>query len=225
MLKKKIKELFLKRPITINKDDRAHKKIVLRGFVAASIYSVIYGIYEYFIVLNYIRLVDVLGSVVVNWAIMYICVILVVALATRGSVEQTIMGWFYMAVFEDVIFWFCKWVDKGEYPFPAGNWWDSTIASYRVLGGLGWAIPFWPYVPFYYIPGYAVIILYYITSYKSAKAGRIAALIWEPFFLAIIAGALGTDLLAIICLTTIPTISYIYIIVLLAKNEWKLINE
>lgn len=219
-----LNKLFTEAAIIIQSDRETHKKYWKRGFIAATIYSIIYGFYEYFIVYNYIRLLDLMGAVV-NWIIMYTAVVIMVALATNFKAEKTIFGLFYMTMLEDVAFWIARWIDIGTYPFPAGNWWDSTIATYRVLGGLGWAISFWPYVPFYYLPGFSMLILYYVASYKSAKAGRIIASIWGPFFIAIIVGALSTDLWAILCLSIIPPVLYIYFIVLLKKNDWKLIEN
>ncbi|NVM55093.1 MAG: hypothetical protein HWN66_15415 [Candidatus Helarchaeota archaeon] len=206
----KLKDLFLKYGITIEKDPKNHRKTLRRGLLAALIYSIVYGIYEYFVVYHSVRLVDILGAEI-NWVIMYVGLITVVAIASRFSIEQIVMGLLFMAMFEDFVFWMCQWAHTGTYPYPAGNWWDSYFASFRVLGGLGKAIPFWPYVPFYYLPGFAIVTIFYLASYKGAATSRIAAWVIGPFFLAIIAGTLVVnDNVARIILIAVPFSSYAY---------------
>jgi hypothetical protein len=208
-----VKDLFLKRGLKTEEDRTRHIKVLRRSFIAAFIYSIFYGIYEYFVVYTHWKWVNIIG-VELNWLIMYTGLILTVLIASRLSIENTIMGLFLMSVVEDIIYWMCQWVDTGIYPYPAPNWWDSTLASYQALGGLGWPIPFWPYVPFYYIPGFILISLFYISSYIGAKPGRIYTWLVGPFFLAIIAGALGNIGMARIILIALPLISYAYILTL-----------
>ncbi|MHA1294436.1 MAG: hypothetical protein ACTSQJ_17475 [Promethearchaeota archaeon] len=227
-LKNKFYYQIFKRGIKIESDIEIYKKIYHRGFIAALIYSIIYGIYEYYIVYNeYVGLVKVIGSVI-NWVIMYSGLCITVGLATRYekrfNIEPIIMGLFLMTMLEDVIFWMCLWIDRGVFPYPAGNWWDNTIATFRILGGLGRPVPFWPYIPFYYIPGFIAIISYYLICINGPKSSRAYAWIIGPFFIAIIAGALFNDLFALICLIAIPSISYIYILTILYLNK-KQINE
>ena len=213
-----IKDLLLKRAITLQEDPAIHRRTLRNGFLAAFIYSFAYGIYEYFIVYNYPTLHNYLGSEI-NWLIMYTGLMITVFLASRMSIEQTVMGLFFMTMFEDFIFWMSQWIDTGLYPYPAPNWWDSTLASFEALGGLGWAIPFWPYVPFYYLPGFALVSVFYIASYKGASTSRIAAWGIGPFFLAIIAGALGTVSMARVILIALPLVSYAYIITLYSFRD------
>lgn len=258
------KFLIFKRAITPQEDAVIYRHTLKASFIAALIYSITYGFYEYFIVYNYPGFLDLYGgNPVINWGMMYSALILTVAIAPRFgwyktlavslsysaayiltaiyiptiyfagflfptplfliiaaaivsiiflvSVEHVVMGLFLMTVLEDLIFWMALWMDKGTYPFPAGNWWDSTIASYAALGGLGWAIPFWPYVPFYYIPGFAVIILFYVSAFIGPKPSRIVAWVFGPFFIAIIAGALDTVATARIILITLPLIATTYV--------------
>ncbi|MFO8017204.1 MAG: hypothetical protein R6U96_01090 [Promethearchaeia archaeon] len=210
---KRIEDFFLKRPLRIYEKE-VHRNIMKRGFLTAFLYSFLYGIYEYFIVYHYPRLLDLLGPTL-NWTIMYLGVVLCVAITTRYkgkfTIEQIVMGLFFMTMFEDVMYWMSQWIDTGVYPFPAGNWWDSTLASFRVLGGLGQPIPIWPYVPFYYLPGFSMVIIFYFISFHSPKYSRIAGWVIGPFFIAIIAGTLTTDLFAFYSLLLIPIGSYIYI--------------
>ena len=222
-----IKNFLLKRPIRLNNVED-HKIIWKRGFLAAFIFSIIYGFYEYFLVYNTIRLYDILGSYG-NWSIMISSLLLTVTLATsykkRVNIEHVVMGLLFMAVFEDIIYWIGQWIHLSVFPFPAGNWWDSTFASFRVLGNLGQPIPFWPYVPKYYLPGYAMIIGYYICCKISPKASRIFAWIVGPLFLAILGGALITeDFLALLILIFLPTISYIYVLLILYLDKRKKID-
>lgn len=254
---------IFKRAISVQADAAVYRNTLHSSLIAAFIYSVIYGFYEYFIVYHYPEFLDLYGgNPVINWGMMYTALILTVAIAPRFgwyktlittltysaiyiltaiflptlniagiiiatpifliiaatiiscrflvSIEHVVMGLFFMTVVEDLFFWISQWIDTGVYPFPAGNWWDSTIASYAALGGLGWAIPFWPYVPFYYIPGFAILALFYISAFIGSKPARIVACIFGPFFIAIIAGALGTVDTARIILIALPLISYAY---------------
>ncbi|MFX1453024.1 MAG: hypothetical protein ACFFCM_19475 [Promethearchaeota archaeon] len=223
----KIKEFILERTITVNSDNDMHKKQVQRGIIAATIFSISYGFYEYFIV--YGLLVPILGAPfsITNWFIMFFGMLFVVALTTQFSVEKSLMAWLYLTVIEDLFYWIANWIHTGVYPFPAPNWWDGTLATFRLLGGLGQAITFWPYIPFYYIPGFVSLIIYYSISYQSAKYGRILAWIVGPFTLAILGGALPgifgltSDLLVTIILIILPTLSYSFFLFLLHRNDWK----
>lgn len=228
-----IKNFFLERPIRLNDVDQ-HKIIWKRGFFAAFIYSIIYGFYEYFVVYTNIRLYDIMGSTI-NWSIMYIALIITVSLATcykkKLNIEHVIFGLLFMAVFEDVIYWIGQWIDTGMCPFPAANpvtldnWWDNTFASYRVLGNLGQPLPFWPYFPKYYIPGYAMILGYYTCCKLGPKASRIYAWIVGPLFLAVLGGALvSEDFHALLILIILPTISYIYVLLILYLDKRKNID-
>ena len=216
MIRLNIKDFLLERPITINTDDNIYKKEVVRGFIVAAIFSISYGFYEYFILH---QMLQAHGNI--NLIVMFFGIILVVALTTRFSVEKSLMAWLFVAVVEDLCYWIAWWIDTGVYPFPTFDWWDIVLTTFRLLGGLGQAIPFWPYVPFYYIPGFIFISIYHITSYKSAKYGRITAWIVGPFTFAIFAGALTNELLATIILISLPTISYFFVLILLYRNDWK----
>jgi len=147
-----------------------------------------------------------------------ILVCVIITLLYIVSIEQTVMGLFLMTVFEDFIFFMSSWVDTGIYPYPACTigvpdscWWNTSIATFKVLGNLGNPIPFWPYIPFYYIPGLAIVAIFYISSYIGAKPSRLLAWIIGPFFLAIIAGALDTVATAQIVLRDLPLIAYTYV--------------
>ncbi|MFX1567178.1 MAG: hypothetical protein ACFFCV_02290 [Promethearchaeota archaeon] len=222
-----LKDFLFERPITIIFDENLHKKEVLKGFIAVTIYSIVYGFYEYFIV--YGLLIPVLGNPfsIINWFIMFFGILFVAALATWFSVEKSLMAWLYLTIIEDLFYWIAQWIDTGVYPFPAPDWWDTTIATFRLLGGLGQAIPFWPNIPLFYLPGFTLLIIYYIISYRSAKYGRIIAWIVGPFILAILGGALPGifgltgDLLATIILISIPVLSYSFVLSLLYRNDWK----
>jgi hypothetical protein len=225
MVNADLKSFFLRRAVTLDEYPESHRNTFKKGFIAATIYSILYGFYEYFVVYNYPRILDFYNIMfpgnghIFNWIIMYAGIVITVAIATKFSIEQSIMGLMYMAMLEDVFFWISQWIDTGIFPFPAGNWWDSTLATFRVLGGLGQAIPFWPFTPLYYIPGFIMVLVFYVSSYKGAKSSRIAAWAIGPLFLAIIIGALADDAFAIFSLITVPTISYTYLIILLFLNK------
>lgn len=227
MCKMNLRDFILERPLRIQKKDK-HKILVKRGFIAAFVYSLFYGFYEYFIVYHYPRLLDVLGTSL-NWSIMYLGLLLTVALATRFegkfSIEQMLMGLLFMAMFEDVIYWMSQWIDTGIYPFPAGDWWDTMFASFRVLGGLGQPIPIWPYVPAYYLPGFGMAIGFYVCSYLGAKPSRIAFIIIAPLFTAVLLGTLHDEFFAIVVLIGVPLVCYLYVILLFYKNQWDFIQN
>jgi len=215
-----ISEFFLKRPINVTKDTQLNKRIVLRGFLGATIYSILYGIYEYFEVYNGLALINRLGSIL-NWTIMWTGLIVTVAIATRFSIQDIIMGLFYMSVLEDFVFWLCKWGSSGIYPFPASDWWDSMFATYRVLGNWGQAIPFWPYIPFYYLPSMAMLFIYYFSAYKGALYGRITAWLIGPIFLVIVGAAFLDDFTATLCLIFVPFALLAYAFALALYSYYK----
>jgi len=237
---KRLEFLFFEKAITIETDSSKYKRMVKRGFLSAFIFSILFGIYEYFIVYNdYVGIYSLINESlpppegmnfnwanVVNWSSMYGGLLLTVALATRYDkkfhIEPVIMGLLFMAMFEDWVYWMCQWIDRAAYPYPAGNWWDSMFASFRVLGGLGQPMGIWPYVPLYYIYGFAMSVAYYLSCTKGPKASRTVAWGIGPLFIAIILGTFdSSEALALTFLIALPTISYIYVFLLLRLNKRK----
>ncbi|MHA1756956.1 MAG: hypothetical protein ACTSVV_09315 [Promethearchaeota archaeon] len=221
----KLKELIFERGITITEDNETHKKITKKSFIITTIYSILYGWYEHFIVYNNFRLLDITGEIG-NWAMMYLGVLILVAIVSKFRIEQMVMGLFYMTLLEDVFSHSGNIITYGTFPFPAGDWYDEYIASFRVLGGLGQPIPIWPYVPIFYVFGFPIVFFYYLCAYfKDSKFSRIFAWFVGPFYLSILFGALGGDFQAIIILITLPIISYLYALFIFANNNWKFILD
>jgi len=223
MLKKKLQNLFVVRPVRVESDLKKHRKELVFVFLAALGYSILYGIFEYTVMYTkpgYVR--NEVISPYVNWAIMYTTLLLLMVGVTRGKIEQMILGIFFFLVVEDLIYHICYGVDIQAFPFPVYNWWDDYLASFRVLGHLGQAVPFWPYVPLYYLPGFGMLLVQFVVGMISAKGFRIINWIIEPFILAIIVGMLwNNDLFAIIVLTIIPISAYSYggVLMILYKKE------
>ncbi len=184
-------------------DKEVHDKKLALCLASTTIYAVAYGIYEYFVV--YKGLMWEVFDEKTNWAIMIAGLVVVVLVSTWSNVELCVVSLLYLFLVEDLTYWMCQWVELGIYPFPATDWFDGFFASFRVLGGIGQAVPFWPYVPFFYIPGYGAMLVYYIASWRNAKAGRLVAWIIGPFFIAIVAGTLVTEEVAAWLLITIPS--------------------
>ncbi|MEX2684490.1 MAG: hypothetical protein Q6373_023165 [Candidatus Sigynarchaeota archaeon] len=198
-------------------DKGVHDKKLALCLASTTIYAIAYGIYEYFIVYK-----GLMGHVLdekKNWAIMIGGLVVVVLVSTWSNVEMLVVSLLYMFLLEDLTYWTCQWIELGVYPFPAVDWFDAFFASFRVLGGIGQAIPVWPYVPFFYIPGYAMILVYYLASWRSAKAGRVVAWIIGPFFIAIIAGTLVTEEIATWLLIVIPSALTTHAVIALAVNR------
>ena len=122
MFKTKTKEIFLVQPIRVTQDIKYHRQRLLFGFLAATIYAIAYGIFEYIVVYTYGRLVpDGIIPEAVNWSFMYIGLLLTVGITTKWDLELMIMGLFFMTMFEDLVFWISLWIDTGNYPFPAAD--------------------------------------------------------------------------------------------------------
>ena len=155
-----------------------------------------------------------------NWTMMFIGLFVVVGLVTRASKELMILGLMYNFLLEDVVYWMCQWIDTGIYPYPAPNWFDSFFASFRVLGGLGTAIPFFPYIPFFYIPGFITAILFYVFHFINPKAGRFVSWIAGPLFIGVILGTIPKSEIVALYLfagTLVAAMIYITIVYLLQK--------
>lgn len=216
-----MKNQFVIKPLRITKNVKMHRKEVLIAFLVAFLYSIGYGIFEYTVMYTnpgYVR--NGIISPYVNWAIMYSSLVILMTVVTQGKIEQIILGMFFFLVFEDLVYHICYGIDIQAYPFPVYDWWDDYLASFRLLGHLGQAIPFWPYAPLYYLPGFGIIILQYSVGFANAKGFRIVNWIFEPFILAIIVGLLWNNaLFALICIIIIPVISYSYIITLVILNK------
>ncbi|MHA1679448.1 MAG: hypothetical protein ACTSUE_00415 [Promethearchaeota archaeon] len=233
---RKLAEVLVTGPVTPNVDLERGRKHARNGFFAVLIYAVAYGFYEYFIVYTY-GFFDgqgkLMGRVIFgivmtawhNWAFMFSGCMLVILLSTRFNFEALVMGVFAMFMVEDLTYWLCKWMDEGVYPFPAGNWWDSYFGSFEALGGLGWSVPFWPEVPFFYFPGFASIIVYYIAVLQKPKYGRVISWIAGPIFIAIIAGTPFSADDAGVVLVIVPVIIYSYGAVLLWLKKRRLSRD
>ena len=220
----KMKNLLIERPIEIEKNLQDHRKILYRAFLGAMIYSIFYGIYEYSIVYHTIALVP--NGIIpeyVNWAIMISGIIILIAILTRFSIQHIIFSLLFMAILEDFTFWMVQWINTGIYPFPVGAWWDDWYASFKVFGGIAWPLPFWPYLPYFYLPAIIMITSYYILCYIGPKGSRIYAWVVGPFWVAILMGcAIRDDVtLAFWILILIPLCSYSYVLTLLFIKKLK----
>ena len=205
----KLVSAIVEAPFKLELNKKRHLKTVTIGFVISFVYSIVWGIYEYYIMKS--GFVPNTIPQVWHWAMMHLLLVVILAFATKFSIEQIIMGQFFMAVFEDLIYFITYGLDFNFYPYPAGNWWDATFASFRVLGGLGQAIEFPPYTPIYYIPGFLMIIVFYVLSFIGAKTSRIGAWLIIPLYSAVLIGTMVGDLAALILLIALPSVLYLYL--------------
>ena len=206
----KLVSAIVEAPFKIESDSQKHKKTVRIAFWISFHYSIIWGIYEYYIMRS--GFVPNVVPQVWHWAMMHLLLVVILAFATKFSLEQILMGQFFMAVFEDLIYFITYGLDYNFYPYPSYNWWDPTFASFRVLGGLGQPISFPPYTPIYYIPGFLMIIAFYVLSFSGAKTSRVGAWLILPLYSAVLLGTMvGSDLTALILLIALPTVLYIYL--------------
>ncbi|MBN2155283.1 MAG: hypothetical protein JW776_04520 [Candidatus Lokiarchaeota archaeon] len=205
----KLGSWLIESPFRIETDKKKHLKTVKIGFFISFFYSIVWGIYEYYIMKS--GIVPNMIPQIAHWAMMHLLLIVILAFTTKFSLEQIIMGQFFMAVFEDLMYFITLWIDTGNYPYPYYNWWDEAFASFRVLGGLGQPIPFLPYIPIYYIPGFIIIVAFYICSFSGAKSSRTAAWLIIPFYLGVLIGTMVGDLVALILLIVVPIGLYIYL--------------
>ncbi len=211
---------FVQAPLKIEPDEKVHRHRMKVYFLAVMVYSILYGIYEYFIVYNYPALIATTAlNEWINWSMMIGGMLIVSGLTTRFRIEYMVMAVFTMAMVEDITYFISLWIDSGAYPFPSGDWWSHFYSSYRVLG-LGHPTTFPPYVPVHYWVGFPSVIVYFIASFKSAKWGRAAAWFIGPLFLAVLVGAVvKTDQMAWIVLIGIPMLCYIIVGVALGLNR------
>ena len=103
----------------------------MRNFICINLYSIIYGIYENWIVYNGIYLLQYL-TIYGNWAIMwgvYFCVCLLMRMSVLDCLYYTL--WF--STIEDIIFFACEWHVHKKYPYPVGNWYDSQLPLFQVF--------------------------------------------------------------------------------------------
>lgn len=189
-----------------------------------SVYAIAYGIYEYFVVYKHLMWVVMVEEV--NWLVMILGLAIVVTIATRGSIEHLVMGLMHTFLLEDLVYWLCQWVDTAVYPFPAPNWFDAWFASFRVLGGIGSPLPWFPHVPLFYLPGFAIVLGYYLAGFVAGPRGsRIVAWIAGPLFVAIIGGTMVPDSTAALLLVVLPAISYGYVLALLLARRARRLGE
>ncbi len=213
---------LIERPVSVEKDLAIHRRVAFRGFLAATLYSIAYGIYEYFVVYHYVHLMGSVLTEWVNWSLMFGGLLVIVALATRGRVEAMVMGLLALGLLEDVVYWVCQWLDTGIYPFPVPAWWDTIFLSFRVLG-LGQPTSFWPYVPVLYYVGFPLLLVYYMAAWKGATSARVLGWLVGPWYLALLAGTFAPDELAAgVILIALPAGLYVYaLIALVVKHHQK----
>jgi len=218
--RKAVKLYSITRLVVVEDDPSIHAKKMRRGFIGTLIFAICYGIYEYFIVYKFLIWRNIVEQA--NWAIMIVGYTIVVCIATKCNIELWAVNLLGLFIIEDFTYWMCMWIELGTYPFPVTDWFDAWFASFRVLGYIGQAMPFWSRMPVFYIPGFASIVLYYRAGWRSAKRSRIIAWIIGPFFIAIIAGTLVTEIEALYILILLPSISTCLGILVLAfvlKNK------
>ncbi len=211
---------FIERPVTVETDLPTHRRVAYRGFLATLHYSILYGFYEYFIVYNGMHLMGSVLTEWANWSLMLGGLLIVVAIATRGRVEQMVMGLLALGLLEDVVYWGCQWAATATYPFPVPAWWDTNFPSFRILG-LGQPVSFPPYVPVLYFVGFPLLIAYYLAAWKGATPARVVAWLVGPWYLALLAGTIAPDeLTAWVILIALPACLYVYaLITILVKRS------
>ena len=220
---------FVRRPIRIENERHVHKKFFHRALIATTIYAILYGIYEYFIVYHTIGLVtnNIITSGT-NWLIMCSGVVILLTILTQFRFKYIIFGLLFMLTLEDFTFWMCQWVDTGIYPFPAGTWWDNHFASFRALGGISWPLPFWPYIPFFFIPTSIIISLFYLSCSISPKTSQIYSWIVGPLWSALVVSLIVeeshilifTEATALLIIFLFSIFSYIYLTTLLVISKF-----
>ena len=125
---------------------------------------------------------------------------------------------------EDITYWMVEWIVERQFPFPANNWWDREITSFRVLGGWGTATEFPPFVPrAYYILGTILISYFLISQLKGPKYSQIADWIVIPFLIPFFIGFIvPNDIIFIIILIISSAIGYgwgIFLLVIAQKRK------
>ncbi|MBD3186611.1 hypothetical protein GF325_07285 [Candidatus Bathyarchaeota archaeon] len=215
-VKQRARALFLQGPVTPCASQGTFNRKLKISFLITCVYAILYGIYEYFIVYTY-GFFDGNGKLIYrviqpwqNWMIMFGGISILLLAGTRFNIELFLMGLLFQFMLEDLAYWMCQWIDTGVYPFPAPNWWDTHFASFRILGGLGWALPFWPYMPFYYLPGFGAVIAYYLAAVKGPRFARMVSWTIGPLLAAILLGTMLGDLGARVVLIILPAGLYAY---------------
>ncbi len=184
---------FIDFHLDYNPEPVKYKKDVRRGLLFAFIFATLFGIYEN---LWAFSIFDTPQLVWVHWILWWITTITIAYFATNRRWDQIVIFLLFVVNFEDVIFWMMVWIRNGSYPYPAGNWWDSTFASFRVLGNWGTATSFWPYVPrYYYVVSGLLIPYYFMVLLGGTKYGQVLAWIYLPAIIPVLIGLVTGEIL------------------------------
>jgi hypothetical protein len=205
-----------------NPEPVKYKKDVRRGLLIALLFASLFGIYENIWAFS---IFDgfFLDHVYVHWILWWITTVTIAYFATNRRWDQILLSLLLVVNFEDVIFWMTSWIRTGNYPYPAGNWWDPIFASFRVLGNWGTATSFWPYFPrYYYVVGGMLIPYYIIVLLGGSKYGQIFAWLYLPAVIPVLVGLVSSELVFMIILIISMSGCYIwgfYLIYLYQKRK------
>ncbi len=199
------------------------RKDSLRALLISLVFAILFGIYERlwaFTIFNEFFY----ENIYLHWGLWWFETLIIAYFASNRRWDQILMNLLLVIAVEDLTYWMVEWVVENQFPFPAINWWDDEITSFRVLGNWGTETNFWPYVPrAYYIIGTILLVYFLINQFGGPKYTQIADWVLYPFLIPFFIGFLiPYDLTFIVILIIIGIIGYgwgIFLLVLSQKRR------
>jgi hypothetical protein len=203
-------------------DPVKYKKDTRRGLITALVYAILFGIYEGLWAFSIFDGFFV-KHLYLHWILWWISTIIIAYIATNRRWDQIILSLLIVVNFEDVIFWTVQGIRNNKWPFPAGDWWDTLFASFRVLGNWGTATTFWPYVPRYYYVVLGILLPYYLFAIIGGpKYGQLLSWVLLPVVIPVLIGLITSDFGFIVIFSEFVLFGYgwgIYLILLAQKKK------
>ena len=211
-----LKYYFVDFHLEYNPEPSRYKKESLRALLISLGFAILFGIYER---LWAFTIFDEFfyENIQLHWALWWLETLIIAYFASNRRWDQVLMSLLLVISAEDITYWMVEWAVEKQFPFPAKNWWDREITSFRVLGNLGTETSFWPYVPrAYYILGTIIIVYYLMNQLGGPKYGQIADWVLFPFLIPFFTGfIIPNDITFIVVLIIISSLGYIWGISLL----------
>ena len=126
----------------------------LLGLLGITIYSIIYGVLEYFLFHSpnydgFLKISKYFPNMYFYWSFMLLSAIGFTGIFCQHWIITLWSMWLF-PVLEDLFFFISLGLHKQEYPFPVSNWYDDAFWIAKVLK-LGQPISSFPYFPNFYL--------------------------------------------------------------------------
>lgn len=138
----------------------SRRTVWFRSTIVTIIYALLYGLFELNVLYRNSVLIIYIGEIY-NWLFMFILLsaILFITFGFKLTLDLYVFNLLLFAILEDATYWLCSAAIEKTDAFPVKNWFDNSFSVFTIFR-LGQSIDTFPYVPYFYIYGLVMRLIY-----------------------------------------------------------------